>query len=217
MTLSFGPRRPLAVKAICPQPVRSRSTWSIWSTWQPLNQPRACDRQQLDSSCREHDEPTDAGASAGFAAQKDASDEEVYGGALTYANVDLITKAHIDGRADATNATIITAETIIDPLVTIVPGIELAIPFTAVAVAGSVSGGDTAVAGAVAINDFDLITQAYVGSGAKLNRDNPDPWSIHFIPNPSPTRLFKASPSARPIAQTLLRWPVAWCRYRRHR
>ena len=47
--------------------------------------------------------PQTLAAGLGFAAQQEeteSGDEEVYGGALSYANVDLLTTAYVAGRAD---------------------------------------------------------------------------------------------------------------------
>ncbi len=97
--------------------------------------------------------PQTLAAGAAFQGQQDSS---VYGGSLAYVNADIETTARIDGHVDAGNALKVTAETTIDELATPIPEFDEEIAFSTLAVSGAVSGGDEGIAGAIAINDFDV-------------------------------------------------------------
>ncbi|MFN9913209.1 MAG: hypothetical protein ACK53L_11525, partial [Pirellulaceae bacterium] len=111
--------------------------------------------------------PQTLAAGAGFAGQ---SGSDVVGGSLSYVNVDLETRALLLGDADAGASLSVLAETTISEVTTVVPEVNISIPFSTVAVSGSASGGDTGVAGALAINDFLVSTHAKIGASSEINQ-----------------------------------------------
>ncbi len=111
--------------------------------------------------------PQTLAAGAAFQGQQDSS---VYGGSLAYVNADITTTARIGSNSDAGNSLTVSAKTTIDELGTPIPEFDEEIAFSTLAVSGAVSGGDEGIAGAIAINDFDVDTKASIGSGIQINR-----------------------------------------------
>ncbi len=114
--------------------------------------------------------PQTLAASAGFAAQQNGDDSKAIGGALAYANVDLNTTAKILGTANANRIMTVDAETTVQPQYTVIPGLDINVAFTGLAVAGAVSDGETGVAIGLTLNDFNNETYAYIGNNASINQ-----------------------------------------------
>ncbi|MFN8738567.1 MAG: beta strand repeat-containing protein, partial [Pirellula sp.] len=114
--------------------------------------------------------PQTLAASAGFAAQQEGDDSKAIGGALAYANVDLDTTARIQGTANANRIMTVDAVTNVQPQSTVIPGLNVNVAFTGLAVAGAVSDGEADVAIGLALNDFNNNTHAYIGNEASINQ-----------------------------------------------
>ena len=107
------------------------------------------------------------GAGGGF------SSGDAVGGAVVVGVLNVSTKAFIEGDADVARTTSVLATTSLTPTKIDIPLVsENDDPTaTSVAVGGAVSSGDTATAGAVIVNVFEFVTNAYIDQNANINQD----------------------------------------------
>jgi hypothetical protein len=112
---------------------------------------------------------------AGGAAFNSGNDAAI-GGSIAFAIMTgCSTKAFIEGNADAAGAMNITADTEFNPLTVVhIPVINQDVSLTTLAIAGGATTGSAAIAAAVAVNDFNISTWAYIGPNAQINQDTTD-------------------------------------------
>ncbi len=90
-----------------------------------------------------------------------------FGGSLAYAEVDIVSKARIDGNADAANALKVDADSLVRTTETEVPKVGGSVDINTVAIAGAAGGGNLALAASLAVDDYSINTTASIGPIAR--------------------------------------------------
>ena len=107
----------------------------------------------------------------GLAAGAGFSSGTSVGGAVMYGNIDIDTRAYASGDIDAGRLMSITSRTDIGPGTVVQLPLGISIDASSLALAGAATSGNVGVAGSLVVNDFDLITQAYIDNNSLVNQD----------------------------------------------
>ncbi len=84
---------------------------------------------------------------------------DAYGGSLAYTELDVISKAHIGGNADASGALKVDADAKVRSTPTVIPEFNETVDLNTVALAGAAGADSMALAAAVAVDDYNIEVQ----------------------------------------------------------